>query len=856
MKKIIGFLLACAILCGLLGAAPIFAEGQNGPASETLGLLQALGIVQSEYDEVNFNADAPVTRADFAIYAVNLLGENASGQATLWYNDVPRSHYAFNEITYLTERGLLRGIGDKTFMPDEIMEQEDAVGVLLNILGYGEGTYNGTVYKAASDAGILDGVGRKDELLLGDLCSMLYNTLLADCMEMELSGGNVIYKKGSAFLYNSRKMVYARNKFVSCVNGADFFGGRHSDDIIVIDNNIYISESGDMAGYLGYNVDFVYRENDDSENEIIWIEENPSTEVLKISVDEECSYDPVSMTLTYYESNRNKRVVLSPDISVIYNGRFEQGSLDAVFGKEIYDLTLFSDGSSYKYAIVNAYTNIFVAGIDTLNMTVYDRITGENISLDPEEFETFVMTDRNGNNIELEDIANNSVISLFESSDKTKMRAVVSVENVQGKVTQSDGDGEIRVNDEYYEFYDKDMALSMQSARSVTLYLDCMGYIAYAKISFVADNQFVAYVYNAYYDIDNDCIGFKIFDENGNFETVNSGSSLYIDDVKCTNITDLVENMFTQTAIDQTAVFKPQLMLFTRNNDGVITRVYRSSDNNGTTGRLLKNNQLDSTSVYHAVARAGQGIIGTNVLYDSNTKLFNVPADSEVRSAARAKFSVGAPVADARYPGAVTYKVTTDKVFYEQYILYKAAVQPNISETAPFFVIDRVIEAVNEDDEIVRQAVGWLGGTEATYDLNFDYDMDPGIAAAKKGDIYLIATNDDNEIVNNRRVYQNTQGNTVLDYYGAEANNYGEARSRYYIGYVTDKDDTALIINRLYDGNSYEQVANLKSGADRIIICDSNEKRLYKGSAGDVTIGSLIIVNTTYNANISIVVYK
>ena len=55
------------------------------------------------------------------------------------------------------------------------------------------------------------------------------------------------------------------------------------------------------------------------------------------------------------------------------------------------------------------------------------------------------------------------------------MRAVVSVENVQGKVTQSDGDGEIRVNDEYYKFYDKDMEQGVQSAGSVTLYL-CLLY--------------------------------------------------------------------------------------------------------------------------------------------------------------------------------------------------------------------------------------------------------------------------------------------------------------------------------------------------------------------------------------------
>ena len=68
MKKILGFILA---LCLVISSADLaWASGitsmENVP--ESIELLQFLNIVEEDYNDINFNQEQTVTRADFAVY--------------------------------------------------------------------------------------------------------------------------------------------------------------------------------------------------------------------------------------------------------------------------------------------------------------------------------------------------------------------------------------------------------------------------------------------------------------------------------------------------------------------------------------------------------------------------------------------------------------------------------------------------------------------------------------------------------------------------------------------------------------------------------------------------------------------
>lgn len=861
MKKILGFILALClgISSADLAWASEITSMENVP--ESIELLQFLNIVEEDYNDINFNQEQTVTRADFAVYFQKLLNKTGESGSELYYNDVSKNHYAYKAITNMTELGYLSGVGEKRFAPDDIMQTEHAVSAVLKAMGYGVYLENNSVWAAASNAKIIKGVNSgSGDLTLGSLFNLMYNALLAECMEVKtFSTVNMEYAKGDTLLYNTRKMQYVKNGKLTGAYGVSITDETLGEDEAIIDGYVYKTDMTDLFEYIGYNIKFIYQEDGkDDEDELIWIKPNNNDDILKITADEDCSFDKSSWTFKYYdERDRQKTVKLSQNITVIYNGAVLTDSVSKAFEHEKYDVTFISDNSSYyNLAVVWAYENILVSGKDTKDMLVFDKKTGASFNLDEDDYDRFELVSSVGDKVKFTEIKDNDVISIYASDKQEAMKAIVNTKVVSGDIVSRDKDNGISVDGEWYESYIKSEFDNLGDAKSITLYLDFKGYSAYCKTSFLDKNSFIAYVIRAAYEQDGDCLKFKIFDEKGNYKIVSSENKVSIDDKKYYADEDTVSTVFTQTNINGETVFKPQLMLFKQNSDGVIKKIYRATDENGTTKALIKDQTLTASTKYFAVARAAQGIIGLNVLYDNNTKVLTVPEDAEVRSADAEKFSVGLPADGKGYQNAVTYKVTTDDVFYAQYILYKSKIQIDIAEHPQFFVIDSFSTALNKDDEVVQQVSGFLGGAERTYALNYDYGMSQGIGSANKGDIYLISTNEDGEIVNNRRVYKNDDDNYTLDYYGAEANDYGEAKTRFYIGRVTAKEGSALKIERYYEGETFAQVANLKSGSGAIVICDNDSKHLYKGGIDDVNVGSLLIVNTTYNSNASVTVYK
>lgn len=855
MKKIWNFLVFVATLLALICINASAQEtSSKNKALEYLDVLKSLEIVNSDYDSNSLDETQKVTRAEFAVYFAKMMDYDISMQNVLYYNDVPKSHYAYNEIAYLSDRKILSGVGEKSFKPDDVMKKEHAYLVLLRALGYQNDMINGNVMGAAADADIIADVSASEDLLLCDLFVMMYNTLMADTMTVEgYNGYSGTYKKGNTLLYETRDMIFEREMFLSAAEGASLFGEDVYLTDVVIEGERYVTDIKNIISYLGYKVNFIYIEGKD-ENEIIWIEANKNTDVASLEIDEDSSFNASDWSIEHYEGSKKKTYKMEQNIAVVYNGRFVESGLSGIFNKSKYHITLIAHNSSnYNYAIVEAYENIMVEYKNETEEKVYDSISETMVNMSADDYESFKILDINGNEIKLSNIKENSVVSIFRSIDNEYFKAVVSDKVVSGDISAISDDG-IVINDVCYVFYDANSTVS-NLIKSATFYLDYKGYVAYADKRFLGNNQHVAYVYKVNVIDDDEGLNFKILNESGKIEQHKSTQNLKIDGTKYTDFAKALEQ-FTKTEAGE---FKPQIMLVSITKDGLIDSVYRASDEGGTSNLLVKNKELPNVpgKPWYAYARVSQGIIGINVLYDDNTKVFKVPADEKVNEALDTQFSVVKPAERQNFSGAVTYKVTDEDVFYEQYIVLKQASNVEIARAAQFFVVNKIYEKVNAEDEVVTYVSGMLGGTEVEYELDFDYGMTDEILNSNCGDIYIIGLNN-NKIAASSKVYNCVPGNIALEFYSntGEPKDYGEAESRYFIGFVCDRKGTALKIDYENDGVA-DQVANLKSGANTIMVYDSQAKtKLYKGTIDDVTHGSLIIVNTTYNSNISIVVYK
>lgn len=863
MKRIVSLILVFIILlsvCTVVWAVDI----DRVSVTKSMEFLQMLEIVQKEYDSNNLNLEQKITRAEFAGYLQRLLNISLANSGTLYYNDVPKTYYAFNEITALTEQGYLSGTSAKKFEPDAIIEKEHAYIVILKALGYGaylELDMNNldTVLRKSK---INKNVSDSNELLFGDLIIMMKNALLANRLEMKgINSNGGVYIEGKTLLYETRRMEYVMGERMTAANGASIYGESVNTESVVIEEREYITSLGNIMDYLGRKVNYVYYEPyEDAKCEIVWIEKSKVLDELNIMVDEYSKYDKATSTLYYFEDGTSyrKSITIPREISVIYNGVFTTENISEIFSQNRYELSLIkTDGSTYDTAIVWAYENHFVNDIDAKSLMLYDSLTKTELSLNEGDYNYFKITTRDGKKLSPEEIEKKSILSTYISKDKSFFRAVVSTETVSGVYGGYDSETGINIDDKSYRFYEQSDKRDYKGAKRLTLYLDCKGYIAHAEASYTSENMLVGYVYKVSCAQDgfSPTIYLKVFGEDGVTYGFSITDSVNVDGVKYNNI----EKAYEKFAKDANGNVKPQLMCFTRNSDGRITRIDLSDDNGGSGNVIMQNKVQPAGGIVHF--KDTMNIIGMNMLVNSGTKIFYVPTDYEISEADDSDFAISTPVDAQSFNSAVSYKITPDEVFYEQYIVRKGELtETQYSDYEGFFVVDSVIKKLNDKGDVVDAIVGMRMGEKLTLEIDpkvFDLFAVKELQGLKSGDIIRIA-HKDNVLGNARLIYSFGQMEPV-----AENRDNPVHTARFISGYVHSKEGNVFKLDFEGDG-TWEQIVDMTNYLSNIIVYDSQSRgdKAYKGTVADMKAateagkGSFVVLHTYYMRCWGAVIYK
>lgn len=179
-KKSIAIWTAIILLIGSVPTA-LAAPAEDG----VIQFVSQLGIMTG-YEDGSFGLDNYVTRAEFTKIAVASSSYRNSVATNLRISpffDVSYNHWAAPYIQLAAENGLVTGYVDSTFRPENLVTYEEAVTVLLRILGYttedfGSSWPYGQVGMAIS-LGLTDGVSKYigDYLTRGDVAYMIYNLM-------------------------------------------------------------------------------------------------------------------------------------------------------------------------------------------------------------------------------------------------------------------------------------------------------------------------------------------------------------------------------------------------------------------------------------------------------------------------------------------------------------------------------------------------------------------------------------------------------------------------------------------------------------------------------------------------------
>ncbi len=178
MKKLL-----CVILCVLM----LFSLGVCCLADDNgaISLLYELNIMKGDPDG-NLRLDDYVSRAEFTKMAVassEYRNSVATGLLVSPFSDVPYTHWAAPYIMAAMSNSLCTGYLDATFRPDNLVNLEEAVTIMLKVLGYTDESFGiswpygqmGLANNLEITENVTANVG--DFLTRRQVATLIYNTL-------------------------------------------------------------------------------------------------------------------------------------------------------------------------------------------------------------------------------------------------------------------------------------------------------------------------------------------------------------------------------------------------------------------------------------------------------------------------------------------------------------------------------------------------------------------------------------------------------------------------------------------------------------------------------------------------------
>lgn len=502
MKK----LLCAAILC----AAFIFATALPSGAlmfsdvtastsyREAIITLSTIGLLKG-YEDGTFKPENTITRAEFTVMVTRALAVDSLKTNGDAFSDT-QTHYAKNNIYTAYDMGIINGMGDGTFRPDAPVTYNQAVKMIVCMLGYGSngeanGGYPDGYIKIASQLGITGTIPMAGETPAprGVVSQLIYNSLEVKIQnKIILSDGTPSYAETSETLMEGRLQMYKIKGTVTGVAdslteqcNAKLIEGEMAilsgKDTYLFDYTKFFKTTSEAKEYLGYYVTAYYKKGGPGDLEYIIAIDGESrrndTLIIKSSDITEC--DGTSLR---YENDRGRTKymkIADSGVSVIYNGKSIDAfpeTIDGVEYENIYGVIkalLSPDSGSFIYGDIKIVDTGSDSTADIITINDYDiyvaskaptvsdyRVTdkiksGKYIILDPTDSSYELSIKKNNADLAVTSIKANDIVMYAPSLDSKKRSVVVCDTKVTGKISSFDpSENEIKIDDKIYKIDD------------------------------------------------------------------------------------------------------------------------------------------------------------------------------------------------------------------------------------------------------------------------------------------------------------------------------------------------------------------------------------------------------------------
>ena len=738
-KKIAACILALAML--LTTFTGVYADSSRSAQEEkiyrSMDILRTFGFIPDYYD-YNVNPYTAATRADFAVSLAKIMKLTDYSAGKVFYYDVYTTHWAYKEISALTQADILSGVGGGRFRPDEPITLTEAYAMLCNALGYKQyalrsGGYPAGYLKAARDADLDKGITASGSLSIGDMFILLYNGIKANVLEpYSYTDGTALYRVSDDKTLLTVNHNIARAEGI--LNGADctdLDGGKLAAGEIKVNGTVYTTELS-CGNYLGQEIEIFYLDEDNNDKKkILWAGLTGGTETTEITADNDAEFDATSFVLTYYDgsANKNRKIDLSRSIAVVYNGGVVTTGIDKIFNMPRYKAKLIKYKDEYTVAVVRTYEDILVERIDDEKKIVYDKLSGKALSLDSDDYTRLSIKLLGAAEVEWNTIEKGNVISVYKSLDGKFLEAHICTEQIEGtveSVTADDDSFTVVMNGTEYKVRTDD---SISPSMTVTLYLNASGEAVYLKASDA--NLSPAYLIdgeNKTKTLKND-IMLKILTSDGKVGVYTCRRKLKIDGA------DYSDNEIAFAKLCKSGAFVPQFVMIEIDSDGLVAYI-------DTVNKINSNDVKDTLSVSVPYA-AGQeyltfGYLGASMAVNDKTQVFFIPDDDNIADADDSEYYVASAKS---LEGSSTYNTesykTEERIGYEQYVVVKGS-GATYGRTDPVLV-EKITSKKDENGDF-RECLKGLQGSKSV-ELLAGEDFKFSTKNVDEGDIVRVKVN-------------------------------------------------------------------------------------------------------------------
>lgn len=879
MKKILSIFTLIAVLVPLFNLSIIAEDSDENSQKNNLSLLKKLEIIDEEF---NFSQNEYVTRGELAYVAAALAGYEKPVASGNIFPDVKAEDKYAGEIEALARSGIVSGKGDGSFASEQNIKTEEAVKIIVSILGYTKraeyyGGYPKGYMQTASGLKLFSGADSTSTLLTQESLEAIavnsfdveiptFDGIVGDDVEYSIEKDKTLLREYHNILTDDG--IISGNYF-TCFEGTTVGEGS-----VYIDNfGEAFAEGTNADEYLGYEVTYYIKDFDDKdEARLLHFEISKKNKVKIINAKDLANDSTTLSNISYYDENeRVKKEKLSDDVRIVYNGVHERNvTLDML--KPVSGQITLIDSDSDDYADTVMVENAVIAiadSVDVENFKIYTKHSDRVYAIDPGAIKIKI---RNHNEeIEAKYINKNDVLAIAESYDKSVMTITVSNKKVSGAVASVDeekviiGEEEYRISSSYFalssraDIYVPDIEVGLEG----TFYIDPYGEIAYVTEGAGDEFKYAFLLWMGKDEMSDMSVKMKLFTQDKRLITYDTAEKFWM------NIAGVRERAEDADAIMNTlcpgGATQRQLVKIKLDGEGKIKEIETSVKADAKKGYDTESFSLDYgiTSIQHRF-----GALGTRYRVGGSTLVFTVPndmSDYDNYSLVDAASLLESFVYDkmAIYD-ADENKIAGVVVLYDMQGgggLDVALYQTKLS------VIDSVSKDIDQNGDVTYRIFYYTDGVrksnlvksadvENIYSRYWRYD---GITADKlnKGDIIQLRMNQEGLIETYHVLYKGETTYAEYSSSGAPTADWYTGAVHTAFGVVKDKVSKRITVNAHGKGTDEAWDREFLVDSIPVFVWNENEKPTCRiGTIYDISLGDEVFVKTINNAVREVVVFK